>query len=143
MALSYGDLHELGDTDDVDTFLGQVATGDCDRLDSLVHRAWADGLNLSDLVNDVNYTLPGFGSPGLYYEGKATELALKSKAPGLFKDALFINGVPYTLPTSKLTRITSNDMTVRLCNTKRNKQGKAVGKWIIELESEVAILTFE
>jgi len=100
-------------------------------------------LNLGDLVNDANYTLPGFGSPGLYYEGKASELAVKSKAPGLFKDALFINGVPYTLPTSDLTRIKSNDMTVRLYNTKRNKQGKAVGKWIVELESETAILTFE
>jgi len=100
-------------------------------------------LNIGDLVDDVNYTLPGFGEPGLYYEGKASEIAVKSKAPGLFKDELLINGEPYTLPTCDLTRIQSDDMTVRIYNTKRNPQGKAVGKWIMELKADDAILTFE
>ena len=100
-------------------------------------------LNIGDLVDDVNYVEPGFGAPGLYYSGKASELALKSKAPGLFKEALLVNGTPYTLPTNVLIRIKSSDMTVRVYNTKRNAQGKAVGKWIVELEAETAVVTFE
>ena len=100
-------------------------------------------LTMYDVIEDVNHTEEGFGTPGLYYEGKASELAVKFKSPGLFKDALFINGEPYTLPTCDLTRIQSDDMTVRIFNTKRNPQGKAVGKWIIELKADDAILTFE
>ena len=48
------------------------------------------------------------------------------------------DGEAYELENKNRYLITSDDMDVRLYNSKRNKKGKAMGKWWIEIDATEA-----
>jgi len=74
----------------------------------------------------------GFHSEYLEYTGPATLIRVKPKGNGN-QNSLTLNGEPYPLQNRNRYIITSNSMNVHLYNSKRNRRGKAMGKWWIDV----------
>ena len=71
------------------------------------------------------------------YTGPAVSVRVKPKGNGN-QNGLTVYGEPYSLENKNRYLITSDDMTVHLYNSKRNKKGKAMGKWWIEISASDA-----
>ena len=56
----------------------------------------------------------------------------------VYGNGMTVDGDPYQLFNKYVYTIKSGDMTVHLYNDKRNKQGKAMGKWWIEINANEA-----
>ncbi len=74
----------------------------------------------------------GFYPVGLEYYGPAALVHVKPKGNGDM-NGLTVNGLAYTLKNGNIYDFTSNSMTVHLFNDKRNSNGKAMGKWWVEI----------
>jgi len=74
----------------------------------------------------------GFNPDYLEYTGPATLVYVKPKGNGN-QNGLIVDGNPYPLENKNRYTITSDEMNVHLYNSKRNKHGKAMGKWWIEI----------
>jgi len=90
----------------------------------------------------LEHTGGGFHSDYLEYAGPAVSICVKPKGNGN-QNSMTLDGEPYELENKNRYLITSDDMDVRLYNSKRNKNGKATGKWWIEIdatEAEIEVL---
>ena len=100
-----------------------------------------DGYTITrdDLHSDdpIQHAGGGFHPDYLEYTGPAASVRLKPKGNGN-QNSLTLAGQPYELENKNRYLITSPDMNVRLYNSKRNKQGKAMGKWWIEIDARSA-----
>lgn len=74
--------------------------------------------------------------------GMAEEINLQPKGGGT-QNTLLLNGEPFDLSNSRTYLIQGNNMAVRLYNTNINPQGKAVGKWHIEITSPDAMIAVQ
>jgi len=81
----------------------------------------------------------GFHPDYLEYTGPAARIRVKPKG-NANQNSLIVNGNIYSLENKHLYIITSDTMTVRLYNDKRNGKGKAMGKWWIEINAEDAAI---
>lgn len=75
------------------------------------------------------------------YSGPASNVYLKPKGNGN-QNGLTVNGAPYSLENCSAYTITANNMNVVLRNDKV-KNGKALGKWWIDITATDAIITTE
>jgi prepilin-type processing-associated H-X9-DG protein len=89
--------------------------------------------------NNPHQNHDGFHPDYLEYTGPAVEIRVKPKGNGN-QNGLIVDGEPYPMENKYLYTIKSEDMTVHLYNSKRNKQGKAMGKWWIEISANEAII---
>jgi len=87
--------------------------------------------------NPHHHAGSGFHPDYLEYTGSAVSVRVKPKGNGN-QNGLTVDGEPYSLQNRNRYLITSQDMTVHLYNAKRNKKGKAMGKWWITIDAEDA-----
>ena len=92
-----------------------------------------------DLHADRVFSGAGFNSEYLEYSGRGTQVRVKPKGNGN-QNGLTVDGQPYSLENKNRYIISSNDMTVHLFNSKRNKKGKAMGKWWIDITANNATI---
>ena len=81
----------------------------------------------------------GFHPDYLAYTGPATSVRVKPKGNGN-QNGLTVDGQPYALQNKNRYIITSDSMTVHLYNNKRNRKGKAMGKWWIDIDATNATI---
>lgn len=81
----------------------------------------------------------GFHPDYLEYTGPAVSVRVKPKGNGN-QNGLTVDGRPYSLENKNLYVITSDDMRVCLYNDKRNRRGKAMGKWWIDIDANDATI---
>jgi prepilin-type processing-associated H-X9-DG protein len=79
----------------------------------------------------------GFHPNYLEYTGPAVEIRVKPKGNGN-QNSMTVDGEPYPMLNKYLYTISSDNMTVHLYNDKRNPQGKAMGKWWIDISANGA-----
>ena len=82
----------------------------------------------------------GFSADYLEYAGPAILVMVKPKG-NANQNSLTLNGEPYPLLNKNRYTITSTSMTVHLYNDKRNKKGKAMGHWWIDITAEDPTIT--
>ena len=102
-----------------------------------------DGFEITrdDLHDDVPLTHGnGFSADYLEYAGPATLVMVKPKGNGN-QNGLTLDGEPYRLLNKNRYTITSTSMTVHLYNDKRNRRGRAMGKWWIDIAADDATIT--
>lgn len=92
-----------------------------------------------DLKNDAPKSGTGFASGKLEYTGPATIVSVKPKGNGN-QNGLTVNGAAYAVANSSRYVISSNTMNVHLYNDNRNSQGKATGKWWIDITATQATI---
>jgi len=115
-----------------------------DRIEFYMNTGAGQELYQNDLVADEPLSGEGFHPDHLEYAGPATVLRVKPKALGLMKDlVLLVDGRPFTLPINRRSTISSDSMTVHLYNDRRNRHGKAVGKWWVQINAQEATITTE
>ena len=67
------------------------------------------------------------------------EIRVKPKGNGN-QNGLTVDGEPYSLANKHLYIISSDDLVVHLYNNKRNRKGKAMGKWWIDVNANDATI---
>ena len=92
-----------------------------------------DDLHADDPISHGN----GFNANYLEYAGPAALVMVKPKG-NANQNGLLLNGEPYRLYNKNRYTITSTSMTVHLYNDKRNKKGKAMGHWWIDIAADDA-----
>ena len=92
----------------------------------------ADGTNITR--DDLHQDSPVDGD-GDYYEGGATMIRVKPKGNGN-QNGLMVNGEAFPLKNSN-TYVFNGDMTARIYNDHIHSNGKAMGKWWIEIDGTI------
>ena len=75
---------------------------------------------------------------GIYYQGGATWIRVKPKGNGN-QNTLIVNGEVYEFHNGTTYTIASNDMTVRIWNSKV-KNGKCMGHWWLDIDANDATI---
>lgn len=86
----------------------------------------------TDLANDTVFALQGFSPNYLDYTGPAVVVNVKPKGNS-GQNGLTLDGMPYPLANGSRYVISSQTMKVHLYNDQRDANGKAMGKWWIEI----------
>lgn len=76
---------------------------------------------------------------GTYYEGPATEFWIKPQGNGK-QGSLVVGGVPFDLQNQALYYVAGEDLLIRIWNDKRQKSGRALGHWWIDVSTPLGTI---